>query len=189
MNAYEESIILIGPMGVGKSSAAKEIARILHIDYIDIDNLRWEYFSKQPDYSEQIVDELFNNSKEIEAFCYMKPFEARFTIDFLENNNCGVFDFGAGYSVYEDAELFDKVKKAFQKYKHIIYLKYSDDDIESLEALRNRHGDIPNDLYLFLNGSFVKSSCNEALATSIIETKNKTVHEVVELVLANVRPK
>ena len=189
MNAYEESIILIGPMGVGKSSAAKEIARILHMHYMDIDNLRWEYFSKQSDYNAQIVDEFFRDSKEMEAFCYMKPFEARFTIDFLEKKHYGVFDFGAGYSVYEDMALFDEVKKSFQKYKHIIYLRYSDDAVESLEALRNRHEGISDDLYLFLNGSFIKSPCNEALATNIIETKNKTVQEVVAFVLANIRSK
>lgn len=188
-NVFDKSVILIGPMGVGKTTAAKEIAKILDMPYIDVDELRWEYFNRQPDYDGQMVEELFNSGKETEAFRYMKPFEARFSVDLLERQMYGVFDFGAGYSVYEDAALFDKVRAAFAKYKQVIYLRYSDDTAESIEALRDRHEEIPDDLYHFLNEGFVKSPCNEALATYIVDTKGKTAESVIETVLTKIHSK
>ena len=45
-----DNILLIGPMGVGKSSVAKELSNITGLEYIDVDEMRWDFFSSQPDY-------------------------------------------------------------------------------------------------------------------------------------------
>ena len=182
-NMDNESILIIGPMGVGKSSAAKALSSILSIEYINVDELRWEYFYGQTDFNKQFVDQLFNEKKFIEAFAYMKPFEARYAVDILAKYDAGVFDFGAGYSVYQNNELFEKVRTAFAKFKHVILLRYSNDAAESLEALRGRHPDVPEDFYYVFNKEFIESRCNEVLSTCIIDTKNKTVQEVVDLIL------
>jgi len=179
----KKSIVFIGPMGVGKSSAAKAVASALDLEYIDVDEQRWEYFATQPDYNEQVVEQLFNDSRELEAFRYMKPFEARYAVDLLTRFPCGVFDFGAGYTVYENAEWFEAVRNAFSKHEHIIFLRYSGDPEESLAALRERHPDVPMDVYDALNRCFIESPCNEILASHIINTKNKTVQEVADMVI------
>lgn len=157
------------------------------MEYIDVDELRWDCFAQQPDYDNDIVEALFSTSKEIEAFSYFKPFEARMVVDFLKENPCGVFDFGAGYSVYEDERLFNDVKSVFSQYEYVILLRYSDNADESLEALHKRHADISDELYYALNETFIKSPCNELLATHIVDTKDKTIDEVVHLVLKIVR--
>ena len=184
---FDESILLIGPMGVGKTSAAKAISSTLGMDYIDVDEQRWDYFSQQPDYDGLIVKKLFDESKGVEAFRYMKPFEARYVIDILSKFPCSVFDFGAGYSVYQNMELFEQVRTAFSKHNHIVFLRYSDDPIESLEALRKRHVDIPKELYYALNREFIESPCNEILSTYIIDTKNKAIQEIIDCVLNKVQ--
>jgi len=174
-------------MGVGKSSVAKELSVIAGLEYIDADSARWDYFYAQPDYNAEIVERLFNESKGEEAFQYMKPFEARFVLYILDKYPCGVFDFGAGYSVYEDNELFEMVRSAFSKYKYVIFLRYSEDKRESLKSLRERHTDVPEDLYFKLNKGFIESPCNEILATYTIDTKNKSVREVVDVILGKLR--
>ena len=179
----DKSIILVGPMGVGKSSVAKELSVITGIDYIDVDEMRWEYFIDQHDYDRELVDRLFAESRGVEAFDYMKPFEARFVIYILNKHPFGIFDFGAGYSVYENNELFEKVKSAFSKYKHIVFLRYSDNKDESLIKLRERHTEIPEELYYSLNKGFIESQCNDILATLTIDTKDKSIEEVVALII------
>lgn len=183
----DNSIILIGPMGIGKTSVSKILANELGLEYIDIDELRWVYFSQQDDFDGELVDKLFGDSKEAEAFTYVKPFEARYVVDMLKKYQSGIFDFGAGYTVYDNEELFTIVKSALASYKYVIFLRYSKDNSESLEALRSRHEDIPDDLYLLLNKAFIESPCNEQLATSIIDTKGKTVSEVADEILEIVR--
>lgn len=183
----DQSVLFIGPMGVGKTTVAMEVAKALGLTYIDIDELRWDFFERQPDYDETIVAKLFKNEEEIEAFRYMKPFEARFTVDVLKRYRDAVFDFGAGYTVYQDKELFKKVKKAFSAYKNVVYLRYSDDAEDSLDALHDRHTEIPDDLYYALNEEFIKSPCNGILATITIDTIGKSIQEVVETVLYSLR--
>ena len=170
MSLTDTCIILIGPMGVGKTSAAKELSEITGLEYIDVDELRWGFFSAQPDYDGEMVDDLFGDSKEEDAFRYMKPFEARLVLYVLDNYQSGIFDFGAGYTVYDDIELFEKVKTAFVKYSNVFFLRYSDDKDESLAALSERHTDIPKEVYYSLNRGFIESPCNEILATYTIDT-------------------
>lgn len=185
---FDESVLFVGPMGVGKSSVAKAVASALGLSYVDVDEARWDYFSRQPDYDESTVDKLFGESKGAEAFRYMKPFEARYAVDIVANHPCAVLDFGAGYSVYQDMELFDQVRAAFARHKHVVFLRYSEDPAESLEALRARHADVPEALYEALNKEFILSPCNAMLATHTIDTKNKAIAEVVDLVLEAIRP-
>ena len=80
----------------------------------------------------------------------------------------------------------EKVKAAFSNYRHVIFLRYSEDVAESLDALRKRHPDIPKEVYDALNQEFIESSCNENLATHIINTKNKTIQDVVDLALERI---
>ena len=182
-----KSIAFVGAMGVGKTSVAKRVSEVLGMPYVDIDELRWDYFSKQPDYDNELVETLFDNSKEVEAFSYLKPFEARLVADFLEEIRNAVFDFGAGYSVYEDEMLFSKVKSAFSFCETVILLRYSDDADEGLAALQKRHPDVADNLYNALNRVFIESPCNIALATHVIDTKDKTVDEIVDSALSIVR--
>jgi hypothetical protein len=96
-----------------------------------------------------------------------------------------VFDFGAGYTVYECDELFEMVKSAFARYDYVFFLRYSDNHEESLAALY-RHEDIPKEIYCELNKGFIESPCNNILAKHTIDTKDKTIDDVVSLVLENI---
>ena len=169
-------------MGVGKSSVAKELSKATELEYIDVDEMRWDFFSAQPDYDMQIVDKLFDDLKILDAFCYMKPYEARLVLHILDKYPCGVFDFGAGYTVYESDDLLKTVKSAFSKYDYIFFLRYSDNNEESLAELY-RHEDIPKEIYYELNKSFINSPCNNELAKYTIDTKDKTIDEVTSLIL------
>lgn len=172
-----EKIILIGPMGVGKSSVAHSLAARFDSPVIDIDELRWGSFARMPGYDDNIVKKLFDSDRGAEAFAYMKPFEAQLVVQVLEEYGQGIFDFGAGYTVYEDRALFEQVRRAFAPYRHIFLLRYSADPEESLNALKERH-DIPEALYYALNRPFIESPCNAALARHIIDTKAKTIAQI-----------
>lgn len=183
----KNKIIFIGAMGIGKTSVAKELSKRLSMEYIDIDSLRWDFFKEQEDYDNNKVGDMFKSSNEIAAFDYLKPFEARFTIHILNKFLNGVFDFGAGYTVYKNDELFSRVKSAFEPYENIFLLRYSNNADESLEALRNRHDAIPEKLYYALNSEFINSPCNQILARHVVDTKGLSVNEIVDIVIPQLR--
>lgn len=182
----KESIVVIGPMGVGKTSVSKKLAETLDLEYVDVDELRWEYFSAQPDFDNDVVKGLYQSGDTAGAFHYMKPFEARFVEHIVKKHSAAVFDFGAGYTVYEDNALFLRVKACLSPYRHVVFLRYSPDTQESLDALQTRHAEAPETLYALLNQQFIESPCNGILATHVVDTKDKTVEEVVQEVVEKI---
>lgn len=182
----KESVIVIGPMGVGKTSVSKILSQALGLAYVDVDELRWAYFEQQPDFDHREMKRLHKSGDAKGAFQYMKPFEARFVEDLLQKYSSAVFDFGAGYTVYEDGALFARVKACLAPFRHVVFLRYSPDPEESLAALQARHAEAPEELYAMLNRQFIESPCNSLLATCTVDTKNKTAGEVAREVAAKV---
>ncbi len=182
MEKYNSSIILIGPMGVGKTSVAKIVAEKLNKKYIDIDELRGSYYIKMKGFD---MEELMSLTDEA-WYNYMKPFEAQMVKLVLDEFEDAVFDFGAGHSVYKDDEHIASVEKSLKPYKNVIFLRYSLDDQESLNVLDKRHSDVPDEMKPFLrrlNEYMIKSKCNEKFAKYIIDTKSLSIEETAERVI------
>src|SRR3712207_2963043 len=94
-------VILIGPMGVGKSTTALLLSQKLQVQSIGLDDVRWYYYYKKG-YSVAKAKELlqekgFNKG----LYPYWKPFEADSVVHLLQDFQQCIFHFGAGQSVYE----------------------------------------------------------------------------------------
>jgi hypothetical protein len=99
----------------------------------------------------------------------------------------GVIDFGASNSVYEDPDLFARVRGALAPYLHVILLLPSPDPEESIAILKDRltrmlteAGKSYSDELFELNEYFVKHPSNQQLARQVIYTKDKTPEEVCD---------
>jgi shikimate kinase len=174
-------IILIGPIGAGKSTVGKLLADRLHLPQYSMDALRYEYY-KEIGYDKETA----KNKRQTEGFWgvyqYWKPFEA-YAVERLlsEHQNC-VIDFGAGHSVFEDPVLFQRVQQALVNYCNVILLLPSPDLDESAQILKDHNEHDVDDI----NEHFLKQPSNYELAKFIVHTKAKTpaetCHEILELV-------
>jgi shikimate kinase len=174
-------IILIGPIGAGKSTIGSYLAIQLGLPQCSMDEHRWDYY-KEIGYDE----ELAKCKRETEGFWgiyqYWKPFEAHAVERLLsEYKNC-VIDFGAGHSVYEDSYLFQKVQKVLAPYSNIVLLLPSSDLDESVQILNERNEYVP-DRSLNINEHFVRYPSNYELAKFTIYTKKKTPEETCDEIL------
>jgi len=174
-------IILIGPIGAGKSTIGQLLATKLKLPFIEMDELRLNYY-KEIGYDE----ELAKHKRETEGFWalyqYWKPFEA-YAVERLlsEHKNC-VISFGAGHSVYETEELFKRVQKALSTYKNIILLLPSPDLDESIAILNEREESL-RDMKQNINEHFIKHHSNYDLAKHTVYTKGKMPEETCEEIL------
>jgi hypothetical protein len=132
---------------------------------------------------------LAKQKRETEGFWgiyqYWKPFEA-YAVERLlsEHKNC-VIDFGAGYSVYEDAVLFQKVQQILAFYPNIFLLLPSSDLDESIQILNDRNEYVPDDS-LNINKHFVRHPSNYELTRFTVYTKAKTPEETCNEILRSI---
>ncbi len=174
-------IILIGPIGAGKSTVGTLLANHLGLPQCSMDEWRWNYY-KEIGYDEELAKHKEETFGFWGIYQYWKPFEAHAVERLLsEQKNC-VIDFGAGHSVYEDTSLFQRVQRVLAPYPNIVLLLPSSDLDESVRILNERNEYVP-DGSLNINEHFVRHSSNYELARFTVYTKAKTPEETCNDIL------
>ncbi|MBC8233896.1 shikimate kinase [bacterium] len=175
-------IILIGPMGAGKSTLGKLISEKLGLPQCPMDKYRWDYYS-EIGYDHDKAKQIGEKEGFVGVYRYWKPFEA-YAVERLlsEHANC-VIDFGAGHSVFEDDALFERVQKALAPYENVVLVLPSPDLDESIQILHERQNTEPGEGF-DLNAHFVKHHSNHDLAKHVVYTKGKTTWETCDEILA-----
>ncbi len=180
-----DEIILIGPVQVGKSIVGKLLAKRLKIKLCAVDDLRWKYYEE--------IGYDYNLAKSIDEklgffdglYRYWKPFEA-YAIEKILNDNHGcVFDFGGGHSVYENDQLFTRVKGILADFHNVILLLPSPGLSESIATLKERLNVKSNEEFK-LNLHFLEHHSNYDLAKFKIYTNGKSPEETAEEIIQSI---
>lgn len=177
LKRIENSIILIGPMGVGKSTVARELCKRISLPRVSLDNREQlaRYYSQR------------------DKFSHSKEFEFYLTASVLTDlKKPSVIDFGAGHSIYENPIMFFEMKKLITRFSNVIFLIPSEDKKKSIEILNERinrrDGNIPNataDSKRFIE----RSNLNSQLASITIYTQGKTSLEITEELIVRTNQK
>ena len=180
------TIILIGPLGAGKTTVGQLLAKKLDLPFCSIDTVREAYYRKVG-YDDAIASRIAASPQGLQGVLrYSKPFEVQMVEQVLADHH-GIIDFGASNSVYDDEALFTRVENALAPYPNVILLLPSLDMDESVEILKNRltqmlieAGKDYSDELFELNQYFVKHPSNQRLAKRVIYTKDKTPNDILE---------
>ncbi len=167
---YEESIILIGPSGTGKSTVAEELHKKTNMPRLSIDRI--ENRAREIGLMEK-----FNNADQFN--CYMISevlWKAK------QDNIYGIVDFGAGHSVYDDNEIFEHIKLMLRPFKNIVLLLPYIDERKSLEIMEKRSTGKTQD-----NQKFLESPCNKELATMIIYENDRQPAEIADEIISRIK--
>jgi shikimate kinase len=171
-------IILIGPIGTGKSTLGKLVSLALGLPQMSMDGVRFDYY-KQIGYDEETAKQMMAEGGFLKLYQYWKPFEA-YAVEraLAEHRNC-VIDFGAGHSVFEDDALFARVRKVLSPYLNVVLILPSPDLDESVQILKARGSDLIDNGVDFVE-HFVKHHSNHDLAKIVVYTKDKTPEETCD---------
>jgi len=183
INAEASDIILIGAMGVGKSTIGKLLASKLDLPQVSMDKLRWEYY-KETDWSEERQEDIRGKEGFSGVYKYWKRYDVH-AIERLrqEHKNC-VIDFGAGHSIYENSEDFTRVSELLAPYGNVVLLLPSPDLDESISILKDRHADTINGVEVI--EYLVSHPSTQELADFTIFTENRTLSEIMDEILTEV---
>ena len=175
-----ENIIIIGPIGVGKSTVAPEVARRTDKKHIDMDELRSEIYS-MTDYSNQKAEEAYSSGGVIEWYNYQKPYELFAVKTLLEQNQNSVIEFGGGQSIYSNDEQLTTFLNLMENQPFVFSLLPSESVNRSSEILNSRARFEDEKI---LNEIFLTSDCNKRVAKFTIYTEGKEPQETIEEILS-----
>lgn len=174
------SIILIGPIGAGKSTVGRLLAAELALPLCSIDNVRESYYAKLG-YEQALAAQLAAEYGIQEVLRYAEPFDAQMVAMVLADYPHSIIDFGASNSIYNDPELLTQLENALSPYPHVILLLPSPDLAESAEILQERltqmltaAGKTFTAELFELNSYFIHHPANQRLAKQVVYTKDKT---------------
>jgi shikimate kinase len=174
-------IILIGPIGCGKSTISELLSQRLNVPRRSMDELRWHYYD-EIGYDRSVASERYAEEGNWGLYRYWKPFEAYAVERILSDYSGCVIDFGAGNSVYEDEELFERVRGILASHPCVVLLLPSPDPEESIQILHARNRHISSEQH-GLNEHFVRHHSNYTLAKFIAYTKDRTPEQTCDEIL------
>ena len=176
-------IILIGPIGAGKTIVGEVLSQRLGCKQVSLDLLRFDYY-EEIGYSRDIAKQLGEREGFGAVVRYWKPFEAHSVERVLSDygqRDC-VVDFGAGHSVYEDEALFERVQRALAPFPWVVLLLPSLDIETSLSVIHDREPSLVE--MADINRHFLSHPSNQRLAKHVVCTADITPRQVADEILA-----
>ncbi|MBC8226844.1 MAG: hypothetical protein H8E74_06855 [Gammaproteobacteria bacterium] len=186
MLLQKDSIILIGPLGTGKSHFARTISDLTGIKNYPIDKLKWYYrFKNGYDLNEST--EILKRGGFGDLINYSRQFFGFNELQKILNNFHGIIDLGASDTHVSDYKTFEYLQRLFSKFSNVFLILPYEDDEKSIELLRSRlieryQNDRQKapviDTYLKLNEQFIRPESNRRLAKHIIYSNDRKENEV-----------
>ena len=141
-------LILIGPVGVGKTTTAQLLAEQLSLPHHVLDQLRWSYF-QQIGYDPERVQQLAATQGIAAVLAHWERFEVHALEQVLKEYPTGVIDVGGGYTVASDPVLARRIRQMLAPYPYVVLLLPAPEREASIQILTERlAGQLPEDFPL-----------------------------------------
>jgi len=171
-----ETIILMGPIGVGKTTQGKLLAEELGMPRVSYDDVKGEYWERLGLSRELAVS--IENEKGIYAMLsYMNEFKAK-TVTSIVNDYPGhVIDFGGGAQTFDEPHQVEMLSDVLEPVSNVFLLLPSNDLATNIKELPGLKENVPINAYLIMHET------NELFSRKTVYTLGKTpdkiMHEII----------
>lgn len=172
------NVVIMGPIGVGKSAVATELSKRLGVPRVELDEERERIYAKTG-FSPEEAERRYARHGIMGWYAYQKPYELMSVRQILEECTGAVIDFGGGQSVYEEEDQIAEFLRLMAPIKNSFLLMPYEDAKKSIALLRKR----TNRAEAKMNELFVRARSGRLAARHIIYTETKTVAQIADKIM------
>jgi hypothetical protein len=181
--------VFIGPSRAGKSTLAPLVAEALGLPVVKVDRLRWQYYERWG-FTRAVSDRISAEEGFAAVLRVWKPFEIRLVeAVFADFRDC-LFDFGAGFAMFDDEDHAMRLRAAM--FQNVVLVLPSRDEKESIRVLWGRSPKY--DPAVHKGGFFdfpryeVRHPLPRAVATRVLYTEGRSPGECAQEVVRGLVP-
>lgn len=175
-----DTIILIGPIGVGKTTQAKLLSEELQIPMCSYDEIKGKYW-KELGLSIEAAKSIAEKDGEYAMISYMNEFKSKTISSIVKDHPRHIIDLGGGAQTFDEPHQVNIVKQAFESISNIFLLLPSTDLATSIKTLPGLKENYPINAYLIMHPT------NEVFAKNTIYTHNKTPAEIKNEIISKLK--
>ena len=183
-------VVLIGPVGAGKSTVGRLVSERLGVAHVDMDDVGDRYYEAAGFPLAELDRRMFEDF--LGAYHWAKaslPFAVEGVVS--DHTDC-VFSLGALHTHFDERELFERVQAALAPFEHVVLLLPCADAERAVDTLRQRSTGQVRMPWVFGGYDFfdrwVNGTCNRELATHVVHTDGKSPPETADEVVGLVGP-
>jgi len=173
-----ETIVLTGPIGVGKSTQAKLLADALGQPLCVYDEIKDKYRYKIGLSREKTLS--INAEKGVYAMLtYMNEYKSKILQPIIDDHPGHIIDLGAGAHAFDEPEQIEMAEHAFKSVNEVILLLPSNDletNIQSLPGIKENY---------VVNTYLIMHPTNELFSTKTIYTYGKSELQTFEEIMTS----
>jgi len=174
-----DSIILIGPIGAGKTTQAGLLAEKLGMPRCSYDEVKgkyWRKFGLDSDTARYIEEKHGTYA----MLSYMNEYKYKTVCAIVREHPGHVIDFGGGAQTFDESHQIAKVQEVFKPLQNIFLLLPSPDLATNINSLPGIKEDYPINAYLILHPS------NAIFAKQTIYTLGKTPLQIRDEIIDSI---
>ena len=173
-----DTIILMGPIGVGKTTQARLLAKELKIPRCSYDDVKGKYW-KQLGLSKATAESIEKKHGVYAMLSYMNEFKSKTVRSIVEDHPGHIIDLGGGAQTFDEPHQVERVKAVFDPIPNIFLLLPSADTETNINSLPGIKENFPINAYLIIHPT------NKILSKKTIYTSGKSPEEIMYEIISN----
>ena len=165
-----DTIVLIGPIGAGKSTQARLLADELGMPRCSYDEIKGRYW-KELGLSQKNAQAVAEEHGEYAMLSYMNEFKSKTVVSIVRDHPGHVIDFGGGAQTFDEPHQVERVRQVFEPIVDIFLLLPSPDLATNIRILPGLKENYPINAYLIMH------TTNYLFARKTIYTQGRTPEE------------
>jgi shikimate kinase len=170
MLAKMETIILMGPIGVGKSTQAELLSKELGQPRCSYDAVKGEY-RKKAGFNTKTAKSIHEEQGLYAMLSYMNEYKSQILEPIINDYTGHIIDLGGGAQCFDEPHQIERVQNAFESVSEIFLLLPSHDLATNITSLPGLKDNYPINAYLIMHPT------NRLFARKTVYTLGKTPKE------------